>query len=93
MTPAVGARSTSGSCARVAHHLAALAQALQLRFQVDELALRHGTALGQRTQTSQLCFRDRDQLLDLAELLQDRGAVGLRQMRLDLRQRSPLRTA
>ena len=30
-----------------------------------------------------LRFRDRDQLLDLAELLQDRGAVGLRQRRLD----------
>ena len=72
--------------ARVANGFAANAQALQLRFQVRDLALRHGAALGERTQAPKFYFGDRDQLLDLARLLRDGRAVGQREVRIDLRQ-------
>ena len=63
---------------------AARPQSLEFAFEVVELALRHGASLCQRPQPSQFVFGHRQQLFDLADLFEDRGAVGDRQIWLDL---------
>ena len=72
--------------ADLVQHLPPLAQAFHFGLGVDELALRRDLLFHQDAGAAQPRFRHRDQLLDLAELLEDGGAVGLRQRRLDARQ-------
>ena len=72
------------SGAGIASGFAPRAQALQLAFEVVDLALWHRASFRQRSQPSQLVFCDRYQLFDLADLFQDCRAIRDRQMRFDL---------
>src|SRR4051795_8207017 len=67
-----------------ADDLAPPLQALDLGLGVSDLALGHDAPLGQGPDAVQLRLGDRDLLLDVADLLGNRGPVGLRQSRLDL---------
>ncbi len=59
-------------------------QPLEFAFEVIDLTLWHRASFRQWPQASQLILRDRYQLFDLADFFQDCGAVGDRQMRLNL---------
>src|SRR5215218_2623660 len=72
------------SGAGIARGFAPRAQALQLAFEVVDLALWYRASFRQRSQPSQLVFCDRYQLFDLADLFQDGRAIRDRQIRFDL---------
>ena len=66
--------------------LAPAPQPVELDFGVDDLALRHHLLFCEQLRAAKLRFRDRDQLLDLADAFGNRGAIGERERRFDLRQ-------
>src|SRR5215207_120120 len=70
--------------AGIARGFAPRAQALQLAFEVVDLALRYRASFRQRPQPPQLVFGNRYQLFDLADPFQDCRAIRDRQIRLDL---------
>src|SRR6266540_2518206 len=84
---AIGRRAEKlrfSSC--VADRLATKPQARKFRFDIHDLASRHGVAFGERAQSPKFRFSDCDQLLDLTGFFGDCRTVGERQIRIDLDQ-------